>query len=247
MIIVISKPTFIDDESGLVNELFKEGLELFHIRKPGCEKGDLINLLKGIKEEFYSRIALHQYHEIAVEYNINRLHFPEANRRDADVVKLKEQYILSTSTHSLNDFNYDLNAYDYCFYGPVFNSEICRTGDEEVSRPIGSVHRRFDWKQQLRRALDLVDEHRARVVNESRRVLLGSPKRSWVIEVESGGIRPGGQSQIRERALARLASARDKYDPGVVKRGHDLFHEMAAAEFGEAGRVHCTHCGGLVG
>ena len=122
MIIVISKPTFIDDESGLVNELFKEGLELFHIRKPGCEKGDLINLLKGIKEEFYSRIALHQYHEIAVEYNINRLHFPEANRRDADVVKLKEQYILSTSTHSLNDFNYDLNAYDYCFYGPVFNS-----------------------------------------------------------------------------------------------------------------------------
>jgi thiamine-phosphate pyrophosphorylase len=131
MIIVISNPEPVDNEAGIINALFEEGMELFHLRKPGDKKDHVRALLKDIKPEHYSKIALHQHHEMANEYGITRLHYKKKERRNVkeeELIKYKaKKYILSTSVHSLRSYSKLLQYFDYTFLGPVFDS-ISKTG-----------------------------------------------------------------------------------------------------------------------
>ena len=126
MLIVISYPTSLADEASIINNLFEEGLETLHVRKP-CVSGDEIKLLlQEIKPQYYHRISLHQCHELADNFGINRLHYTETNRKETSpetLIKLKaEKYILSTSIHQVQEYNKLLTVFDYTFFGPVFNS-----------------------------------------------------------------------------------------------------------------------------
>jgi len=127
-LLIISNPTDIKDENLIVNELFKCGLAVFHLRKPNGSKGSYEKFLKEINPGYLSRIALHQHHDLAFDYNINRIHYTEQHRMllEANSNKLHENMmlenkILSTSIHDLSNLN-KLSDYDYVFYGPVFNS-----------------------------------------------------------------------------------------------------------------------------
>ena len=55
-----------------------------------------------------------------------RLHYTETNRRkmsDEILMKLKaDNYVLSTSIHSVQEYNSLSTLFDYTFFGPVFNS-----------------------------------------------------------------------------------------------------------------------------
>jgi thiamine-phosphate pyrophosphorylase len=124
-LIVISSPVSVVDEPQVINSLFESGLKYFHLRKPGCNDQDIRTLLKEIEPRYYPGIALHQCHELAADYGINRLHFPEKMRKQlggSGIARYSEQrYILSTSVHCLEDL-YDLDEFDYVFFSPVFNS-----------------------------------------------------------------------------------------------------------------------------
>ncbi|MEB0261980.1 MULTISPECIES: thiamine phosphate synthase [unclassified Mucilaginibacter] len=124
-LIVISNPTPLIDEPILINNLFMAGLKCFHLRKPESDIRSVKDLLNGIAPRFYERIALHQYHEIAAEYGIKRLHYTEMMREASNSEKWRSQlddgFRLSTSIHDVS-LLHDLMNFDYVFYGPVFDS-----------------------------------------------------------------------------------------------------------------------------
>jgi len=124
-LIVISNPTAVVDESTLINKLFMAGLKHFHLRKPECDMQTVKRLLNGIAPRFYERIALHQFHEIATDYGIKRLHYTERAREASGTIqwqsKLDNGFTLSTSIHDVSILP-GLTLFDYVFYGPVFNS-----------------------------------------------------------------------------------------------------------------------------
>jgi len=124
-LIVISDPVYFKNEAHLINQLFDAGMPLFHLRKEGFTRQAYAALIDGIDKRFHDRIALHQFHELVVDFpSLNRLHYPEWLRKETiakDLAIAMDKYILSTSIHHLNDLS-DLTGFDYTFYGPVFNS-----------------------------------------------------------------------------------------------------------------------------
>lgn len=124
-LIVISNPVAVADECIIINTLFRAGLKYFHIRKPEGDFQTLKKLLDGIAPRFYERIALHQFHEMAGDYGIKRLHYTERTREASSPELLKkrqaEGFILSTSIHDISLLP-GLELFEYVFYGPVFSS-----------------------------------------------------------------------------------------------------------------------------
>lgn len=124
-LIVISNPVPIADESMLINNMFMAGLQYFHIRKPESDVKTVRKLINGIAPHFYDRIALHQFHEIAADYGIKRMHYTEkareASGKEQGQSRLNDGFMLSTSIHDLSILP-KLTFFDYIFFGPVFNS-----------------------------------------------------------------------------------------------------------------------------
>lgn len=136
-IIVISRPDYFDGEARKINQLFEQGMEILHLRKPGCTAAKLKKLIKEIDPHFYNRISIHQHHVLAEEFNLGRLHYTEQHRQLTSYKVLEKQqedgFILSSSIHQLSVLP-GLKYLKYVFYGPVFNS-ISKPGYESVVAP----------------------------------------------------------------------------------------------------------------
>src|SRR5258708_20361056 len=106
-ILIISNPLAVKNEPELVNELFEEGLELFHLRKPNYTAVQMLELINKIKPEYHPRVALHGHYSLTEKFNIKRIHYPENKRLETTNAEFQnrktEQFTLSTSIHSLND------------------------------------------------------------------------------------------------------------------------------------------------
>jgi len=116
MIDVISNPSIFNGEIDLVQSLFEEGLDSFHLRKTDCSDEDLKFWLRSIDSSFYSRIVLHNCPELANEMGIEKQH----------VSNLKDEYVFSTSTHSIEELE-GLTNVRQAFLSPVFDS-VSKTG-----------------------------------------------------------------------------------------------------------------------
>jgi len=120
-LIVIAKPTVFKEEIDLVNQLFEAGLQVFHLRKENAGEAVYRKIIEGISPEYHPQIALHHFHLLAGDYNINRVHHTESFRKERNHEALPENKIYSTSIHHLTDME-QVGQYDYSFFGPVFNS-----------------------------------------------------------------------------------------------------------------------------
>lgn len=124
-LIVISSPVAVADESIIIHDLFQAGLKCLHIRKPDNDIRTLRELIRRIEPRFYNRISLHQFHGIANEFEIKRLHYTEKARNESNAeqwqLQIDQGYKLSSSIHQL-DILPALKHFDYVFYGPVFDS-----------------------------------------------------------------------------------------------------------------------------
>ncbi|NHN27968.1 thiamine phosphate synthase [Flavobacterium jejuense] len=120
--IVISNPMEIVNETNIINALFEEGMELFHIRKPNYSIEELRSFLSAINSSYYSKLVLHQHHVLAEKFQIKRLHFTEKDRLAKPNRFLKPVRFLSTSVHSITDFNGLPNIFDYSFLSPIYSS-----------------------------------------------------------------------------------------------------------------------------
>lgn len=124
--ILIANPTSIKNEINLIHQLFKEGLQLFHVRKPDFTALEMKNFITAIGPEFSNQLSLHSHHQLAVEFGINRLHFTEKKRNQTSEKNLKKwkqkRFTLSTSIHKMADFEKLSTVFDSAYFGPVFES-----------------------------------------------------------------------------------------------------------------------------
>lgn len=118
--IIISYPTATANEITTIYALFERGLELFHVRKPDFSEQEMKDFVNAIRLEFRNKLVLHSHHHLAEDLGINRIHFPSTSRKDN--FQKASDFTLSTSTHSIEEFNALSEAIDYAFLSPVFKS-----------------------------------------------------------------------------------------------------------------------------
>jgi len=135
-LIVISSPACFPEEPALVNKMCAAGLGLFHLRKPGWKIEEIMRLLDKIDNAFYSRIAVHQHHEAAIDYGIKRLHFPETKRYPA---AFSRDISYSTSVHTQDAYEGLDTIFSYTFYSPVFPGISKKDNREPVDMAAAST------------------------------------------------------------------------------------------------------------
>ena len=119
--IVITNPSSIANEISIIDSLFEEGLSLLHIRKPDFSELEMALFIHQIKLRFRANLVLHSHHELAQDFGINRIHFPEKQRKEVFEIA-RENKIISTSVHSIETFNALHPNFEYAFLSPVFKS-----------------------------------------------------------------------------------------------------------------------------
>ncbi len=101
MIIVITPEEIVPNETEIINELFQEGLDLLHIRKPFINSEELANFIQKIDSEFHHQLVLHSHYDLAKDFKISRFHFKEADRQN-NLFKSFTDQIISTSVHDID-------------------------------------------------------------------------------------------------------------------------------------------------
>ena len=124
--IVITNPSSVINEIKIIHSLFEAGLELLHIRKPDYSEEKMKAFLSEIKVVFRTRLILHNHHQLAEDFGLNRFHFSEKDRKKTKpnrfLKPVRFPLTISTSTHSIDEFNALSNVFDYAFLSPVFPS-----------------------------------------------------------------------------------------------------------------------------
>jgi thiamine-phosphate pyrophosphorylase len=128
--IVISNPTSVANEVNIIHSLFEEGLTSFHVRKPYFGISEMKQFLLAINPNYRDHLVLHSHHDLADELGIHRLHFSESKRKVTLLLPINlpfaqyktKGFRLSTSVHTIEEFNGLENSFEYAFLGPVFPS-----------------------------------------------------------------------------------------------------------------------------
>lgn len=119
-VIIITLPDFFDGETALVNRLFMLGMQRLHLRKPKSSEQELATWIEEINEEFRPRIVLHDYHQLAMRYNLGGIHL---NSRNPSIpVPYPSGMTVSRSCHSLEEVVKYKDECDYLFLSPIFES-----------------------------------------------------------------------------------------------------------------------------
>ncbi|MEC5173081.1 thiamine phosphate synthase [Chryseobacterium nepalense] len=140
MIIIITPEKIVPNETEVINELFQEGLDLLHIRKPVMNLEEMKDFIQKINSEFHHRLVLHSHYDLAESYNISRHHFREIDRHNKWYKSLRDKTI-STSVHDIETFNELSKNWEYAFISPVFPS-ISKKGYGKDSEILNDIKKR---------------------------------------------------------------------------------------------------------
>ena len=129
-LIVFSSSDRSISEAKEVTEMFKLGLEHFHIRKSAFQQNELCAYLDTIPKKFHKRIVLHSNHHLKKAYKLGGLHLSRTHRKK----KYKSNWqfwkfrmfnsgLYITRTYSkLSALSDDKRVYKYVFLSPVYDS-----------------------------------------------------------------------------------------------------------------------------
>jgi thiamine-phosphate pyrophosphorylase len=129
MVVLIAPETDIPNEIETLTQLFDEGLDYYHLRKPDKNYQEYVNYLKKIEEKYHSKIVVHLHHELINEFNLKGIHFQEQHR--IDHIDNPGQYFkglnmfgktISSSFHEPEDIESCEFEFDYHLLSPVFSS-----------------------------------------------------------------------------------------------------------------------------
>lgn len=123
VLIVISNPTILPKENEVITRLFKKGMQVFHLRKPGVSKKEIKKLLLAIPKRFHKRIVLHSHYSLLNEFHLKGIHYTEKTRKKKLPLSFRsKEHTVSASFHAFKDIQGSQRAYDYIFLSPVFDS-----------------------------------------------------------------------------------------------------------------------------
>jgi len=122
MILVITPELIVPNETKLINEMFQEGLDLLHIRKPWISRNEMFEFITQIDKTFYSQLVLHTHYDLGKEFTISRFHFREIDRKEETYKYWGEENTISTSVHDITTYNTLDKEWEYAFISPFFPS-----------------------------------------------------------------------------------------------------------------------------
>ncbi len=129
-LIVITSSDLIPNEAEIINALFQSGLQCLHIRKPAFSRIEIISLINNIKPIYRSKLMIHSFYELALEYGLCGIHLTQSfisttpKENTSDLIKNAHEcnMLTSSSTHSLNDIKQLKYPFNYVFLSPIFDS-----------------------------------------------------------------------------------------------------------------------------
>jgi thiamine-phosphate pyrophosphorylase len=129
-LIVITPPATLKNEVDLVEQLFKNGLQTLHVRKPGMSRSAFRAYLGQFRQQHHRRMVIHSHYSLLHEFSLKGAHLTEkSRRRPLPAAYRPKLHTLSASIHSVEELNRLRRKYDYIFLSPVFNS-ISKKGYE---------------------------------------------------------------------------------------------------------------------
>lgn len=130
-LLVVSHPeNDLKEEADHVHQLFKAGLEIFHLRKPNTTMVEFEETLTKLPPTLYKNIVIHQHYKLIEKYNLKGIHLTEWFMKSAGETELrqliaaahKRRLTVSGSFHSIAQLETLSLKLDYVFISPVFNS-----------------------------------------------------------------------------------------------------------------------------
>lgn len=140
MIIIITPEQPVRNETEIINALFREGLELLHVRKPLMDAAAMRNYIKSVDSNYHEQLVLHSHYVLTEEFGTSRIHCKEAERPNMPD-HFFDEYIVSTSVHSIGCFNTLDARWEYAFISPVFPS-ISKKGYGSGTKILESIWQR---------------------------------------------------------------------------------------------------------
>lgn len=122
-LIVITTPHFFEGEADAITSLFRAGLEILHLRKPGTSVEEVEQLLHQLPAEYKERIVTHEHFQLALSHGLKGIHL---NRRNLQVPAGYTGHI-SCSCHSFEEVVQHKSNCNYVFLSPIYDS-ISKTG-----------------------------------------------------------------------------------------------------------------------
>lgn len=141
MILVITPETIAPNESEIINQMFHDGLDLLHIRKPWIGQEEMNDFISGINEQFHRQLVLHNHYDLGTDYGISRFHFREEDRKEGKYKPFMNGSKISTSVHEITTYNALGKEWEYAFISPFFPS-ISKKGYGIESTVIESLKER---------------------------------------------------------------------------------------------------------
>lgn len=162
MILVITPETIVPNESKIINQMFQDGLDLLHIRKPFISREGMTDFINSIDESFYGQLVLHSHYDLGKNSGISRFHFREEDRKEGKYKLFTNGNIISTSVHEINSYNTLEKEWEYAFISPFYPS-ISKKGYGIGSTVIESLKQRNNPEVKLM-ALGGIDADRIQEV-----------------------------------------------------------------------------------
>lgn len=117
-LILITSPTYFVEEDKIITDLFEEGLDILHLRKPDSAPIYAERLLSLIPEQYHKRIVVHGHFYLKDEYRLKGIHLNHRNPVPPENYKGH----ISCSCHSLEEVKEQKRNCDYVFLSPIFDS-----------------------------------------------------------------------------------------------------------------------------
>lgn len=141
MILVITPETIVPNESEIINQMFHDGLDLLHIRKPWISPEEMHDFINNIDASFYEQLVLNSHYDLGKDYGISRFHFREEDRKEGKNKPFMNGNTISTSVHDITTFNALEKEWEYAFISPFFPS-ISKKGYGVDSTVMKSLNQR---------------------------------------------------------------------------------------------------------
>lgn len=117
-LILITLPEFFEGEAKIINDIFSEGLDILHLRKPNATAGEVRRLVEQVDRQFHDKIVLHSHYHLTETLGLRGVHL--GVHRQLDDKKINAQ--LSFSCHKLDEVMAHKQSCAYVFLSPIFNS-----------------------------------------------------------------------------------------------------------------------------
>lgn len=122
MIVVISPEENYLNEAYWINMMLDRGLDLYHIRKPLSSINEVLKIYQDIESCFLNRIVFHANDISECFFYGFRVHINTRLRNIALSNPALFDSVVSTSTHSIEEFNGLTVHFKHAFLGPFYDS-----------------------------------------------------------------------------------------------------------------------------